>query len=75
MAKGKIIYTHVTEKEIEIPDEIIKINEKFSCDMTCEDYDKLEQFSENLWKQYPDVSERCGVYYQDADGWWVIEEY
>lgn len=75
MAKGKIVYTHVVEKEIEIPDEIIEANAKFSWEMTCEDYDKLEQFSDNLWKQYPDVSERCGVYYQDADGWWVIEEY
>ena len=42
MAKGKIVYTHVIEKEIEIPDEIIEANAKFSWEMTCEDYDKLE---------------------------------
>ncbi len=75
MAKGKIVYTHVTEKEIEIPDEIVEINGKFSWEMTCADYNKLEQFSNDLWEQYPDVSERCGVYYKDDDGWWIIEEY
>lgn len=75
MAKGKIVYTQVVNKEIEIPDEIIEISEKSWWDMTDAEYNKMCQFYEDMWKQQSDVCDRCGIYYEENGQDWVLEEY
>lgn len=72
--KGKIVYTATIEKEIEIPDEIIKIVNKKFWDRSSEEDVALEDFTESIWESV-DYLERCGMYYEKDGRDWVIEEY
>ena len=73
--RGKIIYTVVIEKEVEIPDDIVAISEKFPCEQTQEEANKLENFSDSVWDSTEDMIDRLGMYYEENGEWWVIEEY
>ena len=75
--KGKIAYLAVVEKEIEIPDEIVKIVQKPWFDWrTEEDDEKMSAFSEKAWESVgEDCLDRCGIYYKKDGDWWVLEEY
>ena len=74
--KGKIVYAAVAEKEIEIPDEIIEINEKAWCDWTKEEDEKMKIFFENTWDSICDDNvDRMGIYYEKNGKNLVLEEY
>ena len=72
--KGKIVYTAIVEKEIEIPDEIIKIVNKNFLDRSSKEDVTLEDFTESIWDSV-DYLDRCGMYYEKDGHEWVIEEY
>lgn len=73
--KGKLVYTAVIEKEIEIPDEVVKISKKSWFDWTEEEDDKMRTFSENTWDSIGDNYDRIGIYYEENDKDLVLEEY
>lgn len=73
--KGKLVYTTVVEKEIEIPDEIIKISEKSIFDWTEEEDKKMGTFSENVWNSIEDNYDRVGIYYEEDGEDWILEQY
>ena len=72
--KGKIIYTAVVEKEIEIPDEIIEIQERSWWSWTSEEEKKVENFSNAAWSGI-EFSNRIGIYYEEDGQLWAVEEY
>jgi len=73
--KGKIVYTATIEKEIEIPDEMIKIADKEFWNRSSEEDAILEDFTESIWESV-DYLDRIGMYYeQDNRDCWIIEEY
>ena len=72
--KGKIIYTTVVEKEIEIPDEIIEIQERSWWSWTSEEEKKVENFSNAAWSGI-EFSNRIGIYYEEDGQLWAVEEY
>lgn len=73
--KGKIAYLAVIEKEIEIPDEVIKISKKSWFDWTDEEEEKMRLFSEKAWGSIEDYDESIGIYYEEDGKEWVLEEY
>lgn len=75
--KGKIVYTTVVEKEIEIPDEIVKISKKPWCDCTGEEIEEMEIFSEQAWDsiENSDIYDRVGIFYEENGEDWMLEEY
>jgi hypothetical protein len=73
--KGKITYLAVVEKEIEIPDEIVKIVQKPWFDWTEEEDDKMRTFSDNAWDSIENSYDRIGIYYEEDGKDWVLEEY
>ena len=73
--KGKIAYMAIIEKEIEIPDEVVKISKKSWFDWTEEEDDKMRTFSENTWDSIEDSIDRVGIYYEEDGKNWVLEEY
>lgn len=73
--KGKITYMAIVEKEIEIPDEVVKISKKFSHNWTEEEDEKMRFFSENVWNSIEDVFERISIYYEENNKDYIIEQY
>lgn len=73
--KGKIAYTAVIEKEIEIPDEIIKISKKSWRDWTEEEDEKMRVFSENAWDSIEDDYDCIGIYYEENGEDCVLENF
>ena len=73
--KGKIAYTAVIEKEIEIPDEIIKISKKSWRDSTEEEDEKMRIFSEKAWGSIEDDYDRIGIYYEENGEDWLLEQF
>ena len=72
--KGKIVYTTIIEKEIEIPDEVVEISEKSWFDWTDEENKIIQTFSENAWNSVDNVSDRIGIYYKENGEDWMLEE-
>lgn len=72
--KGKIIYTAVVEKEIEIPDEIVEIQERSWWSWTAAEEKKVENFSNSAWSGI-EYSNRVGIYYEEDGHLWALEEY
>jgi hypothetical protein len=68
--KGKIVYITEVEKEVEIPDEFIKLKNKKWRDLTEEDDERIDELSESIWGDIP-LENRCGMYYGHA----ALEEY
>ena len=73
--KGKIVYSIVVEKEIEIPDEIIEISKKFCDEWTEEENEKMEIFSEDAWNSIENNYDRIGIYYKENGEDWELEQY
>ena len=73
--KGKIAYTAVIEKEIEIPDEIVEISKKSWFDWTEEEDEKMRIFSENAWDSIEGDYDRIGICYEENGEEWVLEEF
>ena len=62
--KGKVVYTQMVEKEIEIPDEIIAIHNK--------------SFWDSTWKsliEEKDFCDKYGIYYEEDGEEWALDEY
>ena len=68
--KGKIVYIAEVEKEVEIPDEFIKLKNKEWRDLTEEDDERIDKLSESIWGDIP-FENRRGMYYGHA----AFEEY
>ena len=68
--KGKIVYIAEVEKEVEIPDEFIKLKTKRWRDLTEEDDERMDKLSESIWGDIP-LEKRCGIYLGHA----ALEEY
>lgn len=73
--KGKIAYTTVVEKEIEIPDEIVKISKKSWFDWTEEEDEKMKAFSDHAWDSIEGSFDRLGICYEENGKDWILEEY
>lgn len=73
--KGKIAYLTIVEKEIEIPDEIVNISKKSWCDLTEEEDEKLQVFSESAWDSTENNFDRIGIYYEENGKEYIIEQY
>ena len=73
--KGKIAYMTIVEKEIEIPDEVVKISKKSWFDWTKEEDDKIRTFSEDTWDSIENNFDRVGIYYEEDGKEWILEEY
>ena len=72
--KGKIIYTTIAEKEIEIPDEIAEIKGRNWLSRTAAEEKKVENFSNAAWSGI-EYSNRIGLYYEEDGHLWALEEY
>lgn len=68
--KGKIVYSVVVEKEVEVPDELIALTEKDWDDLTDKEYKRIDELSDSVWGEIPQ-SDRYGMYCGDL----VVEEY
>ena len=68
--KGQIVYTKKIEEEVEIPDELIALTEKDGCDLTHEEYKRIDELSDSVWGKIPQ-RDRYGIYCGDL----VIKEY
>jgi hypothetical protein len=66
--KGKIVYLAEVEKEVEIPDEFIKLKNKKWRDLI--DDERIDELSESIWGGIP-FGNRCGMYCDNA----ALEEY
>lgn len=73
--KGKIAYTTVVEKEIEIPDEIVEISKKSWRDWTEEEDEKMENFSAQAWDSIEGDYDRIGIYYEENGEDWMLEQF
>lgn len=73
--KGKLVYTTVVEKEIEIPDEIITASDKIVTDWDPDAWDLIENFSEKAWQSVDNVENRLSIQFEQNDEWWALEEY
>ncbi len=73
--KGKLVYTAVVEKEIEIPDEVVKALDKIA---TSWDYDAnalIDEFSAKAWASVDNVENRLSIQFEQDGEWWAFEEY
>lgn len=68
--KGKIVYSLLVEREVEIPDELIELKKKNWWDLTYEDDERIDELSDSVWKGIPRC-DRYGMYCGDS----AIEEY
>lgn len=73
--KGKIAYMAIVEKEIEIPDEVVKISKKSWFDWTEEEDEKIRAFSDYTWDSIEDSLDHVGIYYEEDGKDWVLAEY
>ena len=74
--KGKLVYTTVVEKEIEIPNEIIAIHEKSWWDWTDEESDTIDNFTDSIWSTVEEKDfQPVGVYYGEDGKDYVLAQY
>ena len=74
--KGKLVYTTVVEKEIEIPDEVIDALDKTAT--TWDSNDKwalIDEFSAKAWASVDNVENRLAIEFKRDGKWWAFEEY
>ena len=72
--KGKIIYTTVVEKEIEVPDEIINICETPWEHRTEKQDEILDDYTNNIWEDI-EHDNRIGIYYMKDGKTFYVAEY
>lgn len=75
MAKGKLVYTTVVEKEIEIPDEVIDAYDKALTTWDPAIYNLMDKFSADAWASVDNVENRLSIQFEQDGEWWAFEEY
>ena len=73
--KGKLVYTAVIEKEIEIPDEVITASDKIVTDWDPDAWSLVEKFSEKAWQGVDNLENRLSIQFEQNGEWWALEEY
>jgi len=73
--KGKVVYTAVVEKEIEIPDEVITAYDKIMTGWDNDAYTLIEKFSEKTWENVDNLESRLSIQVEQDGDWWALEEY
>ena len=73
--KGKLVYTAIVEKEIEIPDEVITAYDKIMTSWDDDAYALIEKFSEKTWESIDNVESRLSIQVEQDSDWWALEEY
>lgn len=62
--KGKLVYTAVVEKEIEIPDEVIAALDKVATTWDPDAYALIDEFSVNAWASVDNVENRLSIEFE-----------
>lgn len=73
--KGKLVYTAVIEKEIEIPDEVVAAFDKIATTWDADAYNLMDEFSDSVWKNVDNVENRLSIEFNQDGHWWILEEY
>lgn len=73
--KGKLVYTAVVEKEIEIPDEVVAAFDKIATTWDADAYNLMDEFSDSVWKNVDNVENRLSIEFNQDGHWWILEEY
>ena len=73
--KGKLVYTAIVEKEIEIPDEVIAALDKVATTWDPDAYALMDEFSANAWTSVDNVENRLSIEFEQDGEWWAFEEY
>lgn len=73
--KGKLVYTTVVEKEIEIPDEVIDALDTVLTTYDHDAYAIMDEFSAKAWASVDNVENRLSIEFEQDGHWWPFEEY
>ena len=73
--KGKLTYTTIVEKEIEIPDEVIDALDKVATTWDHDAYALMDEFSAKAWANVDNVENRLSIEFEQDGHWWPFEEY
>lgn len=73
--KGKLVYTTVVEKEIEIPNEVIDAYDKALTTWDPAIYNLMDKFSTDAWASVDNVENRLSIQFEQDGEWWAFEEY
>ncbi len=73
--KGKLTYTTIVEKEIEIPDEVIDALDKVATTWDHDAYALMDEFSAKAWASVDNVENRLSIEFEQDGHWWAFEEY
>lgn len=73
--KGKLVYTAVIEKEIEIPDEVIDALDTIATSWDPDANALIDKFSADAWASVDNVENRLSIQFEQDGEWWAFEEY
>lgn len=73
--KGKLVYTTIVEKEIEIPDEVIDALDTVLTTYDHDAYAVMDEFSAKAWASVDNVENRLSIEFEQDGHWWPFEEY
>lgn len=73
--KGKLVYTKIVEKEIEIPDEVIEALDTVATTYDHDAYTVMDEFSAKAWANADDVVNRLSIEFEQDGKWWTFEQY
>jgi hypothetical protein len=73
--KGKLVYTAIVEKEIEIPDEVIDALDTIATSWDPDANALIDKFSADAWASVDNVENRLSIQFEQDGEWWAFEEY
>lgn len=73
--KGKLVYTTIVEKEIEIPDEVIDAFDTIATTYDHDAYTVMDEFSVKAWANADGVVNRLSIEFEQDGKWWTFEQY
>ena len=73
--KGKLVYTTIVEKEIEIPDEVIDALDTVLTTYDHDAYAIMDEFSAKAWASVDNVENRLSIEFEQDGHWGPFEEY
>lgn len=73
--KGKLVYTAVVEKEIEIPDEVVNALDTIATSWDPDANALIDKFSADAWASVDNVENRLSIQFEQDGEWWAFEEY
>lgn len=73
--KGKLVYTAIIEKEIEIPDEVIDALDTIATSWDSDANALIDKFSADAWASVDNVENRLSIQFEQDGEWWAFEEY